>query len=83
MLNQRPALDITCSNWYQVRVHVDNDKSHLIVLARYNRAELFGLYRFASTAECLEFIHSFLADNQYLFPIAELVEDGVRGLNPI
>jgi len=30
----------------------------------------------------LEFIDSLLADNKYLFPIAERVEGGVRGPNP-
>jgi hypothetical protein len=30
----------------------------------------------------LEFTDSLLADNKYLFPVAEHVEGGVRGPNP-
>ena len=83
MLKQWPTLDITHSNWYQVRVHVDKVKSHFIQLARDNIAELYDLHCFESTAERLEFIDSLLADTKYLFPIAERVEDGVRGPNPM
>jgi hypothetical protein len=81
MLKQRPTLDITRSNWYQVRAQVDKVKSHFIQSARDNIAELYDLHRFESTAERLEFIDSLLADNKYLFPIAERVEGGVRGPN--
>ena len=81
MLNQRPTVDITRSNRYQVRAQVDKVKSHFIQSARDNIAELYDLHRFESTAERLEFIDSLLADNKYLFPIAERVEGGVRGPN--
>jgi len=67
---------------YQVRAQVDKVKSHFIQSARDNRAERYDLHRFESAAECLEFIDSLLADNKYLFPVAERVEDGVRGPNP-
>jgi len=82
MLKQRPTLDITRSNWYQVCAQVDKVKSHFIQSARDNIAELYDLHRFESTAERLEFIDSLLVDNKYLFTIAERVEGGVRGPNP-
>jgi hypothetical protein len=75
-------LDITHSNWYQVRAQVNKVKSHFIQSARDNIAEFDDLHRFESAAECLEFIDSLLADNKYLFPFAEHVEGGVRGPNP-
>jgi hypothetical protein len=81
MLTQRPTLDITRSNRYQVRTQVDNVKSHFIQSARDNIAELHDLHRFKSAAERLEFINSLLADNEYLFPVAEHVEGGVYGSN--
>jgi len=83
MLKQWPTLDITHSNRYQVRAHVDRVKSHFIQSARDNIAELYDLYRFESATERLEFIYSLLADNKYLFPVAERVEGGVRGPNPM
>jgi hypothetical protein len=49
---------------------------------RDNIEELYNLHHFESTAERLEFIDSLLADNKYLFPVAEHVEGGVRGPNP-
>jgi hypothetical protein len=67
MLKQRPTLDITRSNWYQVRTQVDQVKSHFIQSARDNIAELYDLHRFESTAERLEFLDSLLADNKYFF----------------
>jgi hypothetical protein len=76
MLNQRPTVDITHSNWYQVSAQVDNVKSHFIQSARDNIAELYDLHRFESAAERLEFIDSLLADNKYRFPIAERVDGG-------
>jgi hypothetical protein len=82
MLNQRPTVDITRSNRYQVRAQVDNIKSHFIQSVRDNIAELYDLHRFESAAERLEFIDSLLADNKYLFPVAERVEGGVGGPNP-
>jgi len=82
MLKQQPRLDSTRSNQYQVRAQVDTVKSHCIQSARDNIAELYDLHRFVSAAERLEFIDSRLADNNYLFPVAERVEGGVRGPNP-
>ena len=82
MLNQWPTVDITHSNRYQVRAQVDKVKSHAIQSARDNIAELYDLQRFESAAERLEVIHSLLADNKYLFPVAERVEGGVRYPNP-
>jgi hypothetical protein len=82
MLIQQPTVEITRSNRYQVRTQVDTIKSHLIQSVRDNIAELYNLHRFESTAEHLQFIDSLLADNEYLFPIAERVEGGVRGPNP-
>jgi hypothetical protein len=81
MLKQRPTSDITRSHWFQVRALVDKVKSHFVQSARDNIAELYDLYCFESTTECLEFIDSLLADTKYLFPIAEHVEGGVRGPN--
>jgi len=83
MLKQRPTLDITRSNRYQVRAQVDNVKSHFIQSARGNIAELYDLHRFESNAEHLEFIDSLLPDSKYLFPLAEHVEGGVCGPNPM
>jgi hypothetical protein len=82
MLKQRPTLDITCSNRYQIHAQVDKVKSHFIQSARDNIAELYDLHCFESAAEHLEFIDSLLADNTYLFPIAERVEGGIRSPNP-
>jgi hypothetical protein len=75
-------VDITRSNWYQVRAQVDTVKSHFVQSAMDNIAELYDLHRFESAAECLEFIDSHLADNKYRFPVVECVEGGVRGPNP-
>jgi len=83
MLKQQHILDITRSNRYQVHVQVDKVKSHFIQSARDNIADLYDLHRFESAAEQLEFIDSLLADNMYLCPVAECVEDGVRGPNPM
>jgi len=80
MLKQRPTLDSTRSNQYQVPAQVDKVKSHLIQSARDNIAELYDLHRFESNTEPLDFIDSHLADNKYLFPLAERVEGGVYGL---
>jgi hypothetical protein len=82
MLKQRPTLDITRSNRYQVRAQVDKVKFHFIQSARDNIAELYDFHRFESDAERLEFINSLLADNKYLFLVAKRVEGGVRGPNP-
>jgi len=82
MLNQRPTLDITRSNRYHVRAQVDKVKSHFIQSARDHIAEQYDLHRFESNAERLEFIDSFLADNKFLFRLAERVEGGVHGPNP-
>jgi hypothetical protein len=82
MLKQWPTLDITRSNRYQVHSEVDKVKSHFIQYARDNIAELYDLHHIESAAERLEFIDSLLADNKYLFPVAERVEGGVHGPNP-
>jgi hypothetical protein len=74
MLNQRPTLDIRCSNRYQVRAKVDKVKSNFIQSARDNIAELHDFHWFESAAECLQFIDSLLPYNKYPFPIAEHVE---------
>jgi len=81
MLKQRPKLDIRCSNQYHVHAQVDKVKSHFIQSARDNIAELYDLHCFESDAERSEFIDSLLADNKYLFPVAEHVEGGVCSLN--
>jgi hypothetical protein len=83
MLNQRPTVDITRSNQFQVRAPVDMVKSHFIQSAMDNIAEIYDLHRSESAAECLGFIDSVLADNKYLFPVAQRVEGGVHGPNPI
>jgi hypothetical protein len=83
MLKQQPMLDNTCSNRHQVPAEVDKIKSHFIQSARGNIAELYDLHCFESAAERLELIDSILADNKYLFPVAEHVEGGVHGLNPM
>jgi hypothetical protein len=82
MLNQWPTVDITGSNWYQVRAQVNQVKSHFIQSVRDSNAELYDFHRFESAAEHLEFIDSLLADNKYLFPVAERVEGGVHDPNP-
>jgi hypothetical protein len=82
MLKHRPRLDMRRSNRYQVRAQVDQVKLHSIQSARDNIAELYDLHRFESAAERFELFDSLLADNKYLFPVAERVEDGVRGPNP-
>jgi len=81
-LNQRPTVDITHSNRYQVRTQVDMVKCHFIQSARDNIAELYDLHCFESAAERLEFIDSLLAENKYHFPVAERGECGVCGPNP-
>jgi hypothetical protein len=43
---------------------------------------MYDLHHFESDTECLEFIISLLADNMYLFPIAQHMQGGVRGQNP-
>jgi hypothetical protein len=62
---------------------VDKAKSYFIQSARDNIAELYDLDHFESAAEHLEFIDSLLADNKYLFPVAERVESGERGPDPM
>jgi len=57
-------------------------KSHFIQSAQDIIAELYDLHSFESAAERLEFIDSLLADNNYVFPVAERVEGGVRGPKP-
>ena len=57
--------------------------SNLIQSARDNIAELYDLHHFESEAEQLEFIDSLLADNMFLFPVAEHAEGGVHSPSPI
>jgi len=83
MLKQQPMLDITRSNRYHVRPQVNKVKSHFIPSATDNMAELYDLHHFESNAEHLEFIDSLLADDKNLFPLAEHVEGGVCGPNPM
>jgi hypothetical protein len=83
MPKQWPTLDITRSSQYQVQVQVDMIKSHFIQSAQDNIAMLYNLHCFGSDAEHLEFIESSVADNKYLFPVAEHVEGGVHGPNLI
>jgi len=81
MLKQRPTLDITGSNRQQVGAQVDKVKFHFIQSVRDNLAEHYDLHHFESATESLESIDSLLADNKYLFPVAERVDGGVRGPN--
>jgi hypothetical protein len=83
MLQQWPALDITHSNWYQVRTQVDKVISHCIPSAWDNIPELYDLYCFESDTEHLEYNDCLLPDNKYPFPVAERVEGGVHGPNPM
>jgi hypothetical protein len=82
MRNQSPTLDCTRSNRYLIRAPVDHAESRFIQSGRDTNAELYHLHRVESTAERLEFIDSLLADNQYVVPVEETVEGGVRGPNP-
>jgi hypothetical protein len=75
MLNQRPTVDITLSNQYQICPQVDNVKSPFNQSVRDNIAELYDLHCFESAAERLGFIDSLLADNEYFFLVAERVEE--------
>jgi len=83
MLKQQPTLDITHSNWYQVRAQFDKVKYHFIQSAGDNKAELYDLHHFESAAERMEIIDSFLADYKYVSPVAEHVEGGVGCTNPM
>jgi len=83
MLKQRPTLDITCSSRYQVWAQVNKVKSHFIQSARDNIPDLYDLHCFGSDTEHLELIDCLLADNKYLFPVVEPVEEGVRSPNPM
>ena len=74
-------LGIKHSIRYQVPAQVDKVKSHFIQSARDHIAAHYDLHRFESDAEHLELNDSLLADNKYLFPVAECVEGGVHGPN--
>jgi hypothetical protein len=82
MLKRRPTFDITCSIRYQVLAQVNKVLSHFIQSARDHKAEVYDLHHFESDAERLEFIDFLRADNEYLVPVAERVEGGVRVPNP-
>jgi len=58
-------------------------KSGFIQSARDNIVELYDLHPFESDAEHLEFIVSLLAYKKCLFAVAERVEGGVCGPNPM
>jgi hypothetical protein len=60
---------------------VDKVKSHFIQPARETIAELHDPHLFESAAEHLEFSATLLADNKYLFRVAEQVKGGERGPN--
>jgi len=83
VLKQWPTLDITCSNWYQIRAQVEKIISYFIQTATGNIAEIDDLHRFESDIEHLEFIVHLLVDNKYCFPVAEHVEGGVCDPNPM
>jgi hypothetical protein len=83
MLKRRPTLDITRSIRYHICAQVDKVKSHFIQSARDHIAEHYNLHHSESDPEHMEFIDSHLADNMYLLPVAEHVEGGVSGPNPM
>jgi hypothetical protein len=83
MLTQLPTLDITCSNRYQIRAQVDQVTSDFNYSACDHIAELYDLHSFESDAEHSEFIDFLLAENKYLFRVAQPVEGSVHGLNPM
>jgi hypothetical protein len=83
MLNQCPTLNITSSICYQVREPVDKVKSRFIQSAWDNIAELYNIHHVQSDTEHLQLIDSFLADNKFHCPIAEHVDGGVHGPNPM
>jgi hypothetical protein len=56
-------------------------KSDFIQSARDNKAALYDLHQFESAAECLEFSDDLVAENSYLFHIAQGVEGGVHSPN--
>jgi hypothetical protein len=82
MLKRQPTMHIARSNWYKVRAQVLKVKSHFIQSARDSIAEKHDFNQFESNIECLVFIDSLLADNEYLFPLEEHVESAVRGPKP-
>jgi len=47
-----------------------------------NIAELYDLHCFESATDHLEFIDSLLMDNNFIFPVAEHEQCGVRSPNP-
>jgi hypothetical protein len=77
MLKQGPMEDVTESNRYQFRAQVDIVKSHFFRPRQGNIAVDYDLEHCESAAECLEFFDSLLADDKYLFALAERVEGGV------
>jgi hypothetical protein len=76
-------LDIEQSNQYKVRAEVNKIKTHFTQSANDNIAKRYDLHRIEFDAERLQFSHSLLADNTYLLLVAEHVEDGVHGPNPM
>ena len=63
MLKQRPMLDATRSNLYQVRAEVHKVKSHFIQSERDLTADVYDLHHIESDAEYLEVIDPVLAEN--------------------
>jgi translation initiation factor 6 (eIF-6) len=82
MLNQQPMMDITLSNWDQVRTPATTVQSHSIQFVRDNIRVLNDLHCLETAVERLELIHSLLAGNNYHFLVADYVEGGVHGPNP-
>jgi hypothetical protein len=83
MLKQWPKLDNPCSTRYHVQAHVHTVIFYFIQSARDNTAKHYELHHFESAAESLQSIDYHLANNRYLFPIAERVEGGACGPNPM
>jgi hypothetical protein len=83
MLKQRPRFTITHPNWYQVRVHVDNIKSHFIEPATDIGAERDNPHWLEFDAEHLEFINYLVADNNNYCPVAECMQGDVHSPNPM
>jgi len=78
-----PRLDSTNSKQYQIRAEVNKVTSNFGELRRDDIAEHYDLHCFESNTECLEFIDSPLANIKDQFPVAECVEGGVCGPNPV
>jgi len=58
-------------------------KSDCIQSARDNIAELYDYHWLESNAEDLKLVQPIMADNKYIFPVAEHVQGGELGPNPM